>query len=90
MSKNSRFPAQATQSKPTKSFSSTILIAEAAIATLVLSVFVSSSPKLISTHAPESRLNTAINSNGPKPQLFTVQLPTQGQGLFQVKTERVN
>uniref|UniRef100_A0A832M358 Uncharacterized protein n=1 Tax=Oscillatoriales cyanobacterium SpSt-402 TaxID=2282168 RepID=A0A832M358_9CYAN len=52
MSQNQLLNTQTTRSTWSKFLSSGILIAEAAIATTVLSVFVSSSPKLFTTQPP--------------------------------------
>lgn len=68
MPKKSPQTAQFSPRGRVKLFSSSILVVEAAIATLVLSVFVSSSPKLFTTQAPAPRPQTAVNPDGLLPR----------------------
>ncbi|MBF2029878.1 MAG: hypothetical protein IGS48_24515 [Oscillatoriales cyanobacterium C42_A2020_001] len=74
MSQNQLHNAQTPKSGWSKLLSSGILIAEAAIATVVLSVFVSSSPKLFTTRLPASPASANTQLNPPQNHAAFMQL----------------
>ncbi len=70
-------PAKLPQSGWAKLASSSVLVVEAAIATLVLSTFASSNPRLLAqplTPKPTATV-TATNPNTPRNQLFSAHFP---------------
>lgn len=75
MSQNQLPNAQTTKSGWSKLIPSGILIAEAAIATIVLSVFVSSSPRLFTTQLTPPPATAKTQPNPPQNQAAFIRLP---------------
>lgn len=69
--------AQSIQSQGTKALSSGVLILEAAIATIVLSLFAASSPQLFTAQPATPRATTAKAIHMPQNQLLAIHLPSE-------------
>ncbi|EKQ69110.1 hypothetical protein OsccyDRAFT_1722 [Leptolyngbyaceae cyanobacterium JSC-12] len=74
MSQNQLPNTQTTSSRWSKLLSSGVLIAEAAIATIVLSVFVSSSPKLFTTQPPMPTVTASEKTNSSQNHIALMRL----------------